>query len=494
MININNIINNIDDIISRYLSSEDYLISVKAKRYYKNKNDILDKRRYYIVNGQQKEDRLSANNKIAHPIFRDLVDQKVNYLLGNDWSVENKELSEVFDDDFRSLIQSSTADSIMCGLGWIFVLPDNKFKYIDSLNIIPIWEDIKHRKLFGVIHFYTAINYDQNGVEKKEQFAELWSLEGVHVFKKNENDKYDLIEIKSHLTYNYEQKKYEDNNMVKPNIKNNYNWQKLPFIYIKYNEDEVSLLSLVKSLIDNMDKTASDTQDLLSDLTNKITVITGATGTNLREFAINKRQYRTVSLPMGADCKEIGTDPNIDAAKSWIEHLRSQIYIAGRGYDPLQAIGLNASGEARRNLYTSLDLDVNQLESGILQAIKRVIWFINANPIGMGQLIPEDTKVTFVRNIMINQGEQVENALKAQNIEGISMRTVVGMSGLTENVEEEIKLAEEEKKERMEQFADVYNFGKDDNKNKKQKNEDKDKKSKSKYTTQKEGLVESENE
>ena len=205
-----------------------------------------------------------------------------------------------------------------------------------------------------------------------------------------------------------------------------------------------------------MDKTASDTQDLLCDLSNKITVVTGATGTDVEEFSFNKKLYRLALLPEGANYTEVGTEPDITAAKTWIEHLRNQIYIAGRGYDPLQAIGANASGEARRNLYTSLDLDANQLEAGIIEGLRRCIKFLNMSPTTKGASIPEDTKIKFNRNIMVNQSEQIQNAKDAQAIEGISKETVVGMTGLVDNVQEEIRKAEAEKEAEMQKQADIF--------------------------------------
>lgn len=431
--------------IKEYLNSEKFEMSFKAKEYYKNRNDIIYKQRYIIINGEKVVAENVENNIIAHPIFRDLVDQKINYLLGNDWNVENEQLAEFFNDDFRVVVEKSTADAVMCGIGWFFPVHDGTFLYVDALGVIPIWKDISHTKLDKLIRMYNKTEYIDN-TKKEIKYAELWSLDGVKTFR-NDGTHYKFHSSQSHLVD--EAKEEGDPEKYK-------NWTEIPFIYIKYNQDELSLLSLVKPLIDKMDKTASDTQDLLSDLSNKTTVVTGATGTDIEEFANNKKLYRLAFLPEGANYTEVGTEPDITSAKTWIEHLRNQIYIAGRGYDPLQAIGANASGEARRNLYTSLDLDANQLEAGIIEGLRRCIKFLNMSPTAKSDLIPEDTKIKFNRNIMVNQSEQIQNAKEAQAIEGISKETIVGMTGLVDNVQEEIKKAEAEKEAEMQKQADIF--------------------------------------
>lgn len=429
--------------INEYLKSDLFQIRCKSKQYYKNNNDINQKQRFTIINGIKQINTQVENNKISHPIFRELTDQKINYLLRNDWNVENEELSELFDDKFRVMLERVAIDSILYGIGWFFVLPDGNCKYIDGMGIIPIWEDITHTKINKIIKMYSKLEYINN--EKKEiKYAELWTDEGVKTFRAEPNEKYKEFSNNSHMITE------ENGNMIFKN------WTDVPFIYVKYNQDELPLLVLVKQLIDNMDKTASYTQDLLSDLTNKVGIITGARDTDPVEFHNNKKLYRLAILPSDADYKEVGTDPDITSSKTWIDHLRSEIYMAGRGYDPKQAIGANASGEARRNLYTSLDLDVNQLEAGILEGLRRYIEFVNGSPL-LNKKIPQNVKIQFTRNMMVNKLEQVDIALKAQQLEGASKELALSVSGLTENPKEEIKRAEEEQENELKKRTDIFN-------------------------------------
>lgn len=441
----------VNAVIRDYLASEKFETALKGKAYYKNNNDIKNKQRFIIIDGVKQVVNNVQNNIIIHPIFRELVDQKINYLLANDWNVEDDTLSEIFNDKFRLVVEKATIDAISCGIGWIFATPENEFKYVDALEVVPIWQDVAHTELNKVIRMYKDVEYTILGKEEIH-YIELWDDEGVTTFKKQGGKYKQYTDKTPHL-------KQKITTILGGLEEKQYGWGKVPFIPIKYNQDEVSLLTLVKSLIDKMDETASNTQDLLSDLSSKVAVITNAMGTNIEEFVNNRQLYRVVVLPEGGTYTETGTEPDITSAKAWLEHLRNQIYIAGRGYDPLQAIGANASGDARRNLYTSLDLDANQLEYGILEAFRMCIWFINNSPSNKFT-IPENTRIKFSRNMMINQGEQIDNAVKAQGIEGITKRTIVAMSGLVENVDKEISESEKEQEEDFNKNQEIFNNSK----------------------------------
>src|SRR5690606_38115542 len=49
-----------------------------------------------------------------------------------------------------------------------------------------------------------------------------------------------------------------------------YNWQKVPFVCFKYNDEEQPLVKFVKSLVDDYDKHTSDNSNNLEDLPNSI--------------------------------------------------------------------------------------------------------------------------------------------------------------------------------------------------------------------------------
>ena len=64
-------------------------------------------------------------------------------------------------------------------------------------------------------------------------------------------------------------------------------------------------------------------------------------------------------------------DDSVDVSNSdtYLDRLRRNIYAFGRGVDPDQAMGANASAEARQYMYAPLDLDCNGLEKGVRNCI-----------------------------------------------------------------------------------------------------------------------------
>jgi Phage portal protein, SPP1 Gp6-like. len=347
----------IKTIIEEFEASPQYKMMQKAYNYYRNRNDICDKKRYNIINGIKVENNNLANSLISHPFLRDLVDQKIQYLLSNDWSIDDENYADYMNDHNRKIIQRIGTDSVNYGIGWLFVYPENnelKLDRMNPLNIIPVWGDNAHTKLEAVINRYVQIEYTLQQ-KKTITYAEWWDEDGVKVYRLN-NGSFEPIEEKTHIT---------DNN------NRSYNWLKLPFIPLKYNDDELPLLQLIKPLIDEYDRISSDTADSMQDSIDKIKVFTGANGTDISELANNLRNYKICSLPENSDMKEIGTITDVSSSISHQDQLRRDIYDFGRGVDTNSNVGANASAAARQYLYAKLDLDCNQLESRCFRLFKK---------------------------------------------------------------------------------------------------------------------------
>jgi hypothetical protein len=94
--------------ISDWENSGAKSLMLDGARYYRNDNDIANKKREYIGEGGSKViDTNLANNKIAHNFYKKLVDQKLGYLLSKPFSINtanenyNKILQDIFDSSFN---------------------------------------------------------------------------------------------------------------------------------------------------------------------------------------------------------------------------------------------------------------------------------------------------------------------------------------------------------------------------------------------------------
>ena len=102
-------------------SEREYMLI--AQNYYGNDNDITERVRYYIDrNGSKQEAQNLSNSKLAHPYMRKLTNQKVNYLLSKEFTVDCEDemfvdaLGKYIDKKFRRKLKRIGVDSIVNGI------------------------------------------------------------------------------------------------------------------------------------------------------------------------------------------------------------------------------------------------------------------------------------------------------------------------------------------------------------------------------------------
>lgn len=431
----------VEQLYKEWLASQDYKDMLTANDYYRNKNDIMDKVKTYVCDGETRTATGMANNKVAHPIVRDLVDQKVQYLLSADWSVETENatwqdfLTNYYSDAFRTQLVRVSRDAILKGIGWLYVwIEEGKLKTKRMLpeEVIPVWADQDHTELDAVIRFYSTTEYVST-TPKIITYVEYWDETGVRYYKSVDGSKL----------------KFEGENGHMEDAEGNpFLWSKLPFIPFKYNDDEVMLIQVIKSLVDDYDSKKSSMSDLLDDETNKFKVVKGYESTDPREFVRNMNTFRVAFIDDG-DITELGSAPDVTGTIAYLEKTRQDIFDFGRGVDTNASMGANASGDARQYLYAKLDLDCNDLEKGIVNGLQELSWFICNSIPNLAAFIDEKVNYMFSRNTIINEGMMLDNAIKMQSIDGISMKTIVNYVPSIENADEEIEKWEDEQGESM---------------------------------------------
>ena len=83
------------------------------------------------------------------------------------------------------------------------------------------------------------------------------------------------------------------------------NWEKIPLIPLKYNEEEIPLLKKVKPLQDGINTMLSDFENnMQEDSRNTILVLKNYEGTNLGEFRRNLATYGAVKVRYDSNVKE----------------------------------------------------------------------------------------------------------------------------------------------------------------------------------------------
>lgn len=448
-------------VISEFEGSEFRKYMDVAWRYYKNENDILEKKRQVIGrdaenNAVLMESKVLTNNKLCHNFMKKLTRQKIGYMLGKPFTMSaNKEddsraeemfslVKEYFGKDFFKLIKNVGRDSIVKGIGWIHVYynEEGKLKFMRCApeEVIPLWADSDHTELDAVIRKYTVEQYIM-GHKKLLKFVDYYTKEGVYHYKYNDGGSLVVDEEKGMLSPNFSVKSVgQDGKEQEIGV----SWAKIPFIPFKYDPDEQSLLVRIKSLIDDYDKKTSGIADNVDDFPNSITVVKNYDGASKEEFVHNKNQYRTIFVQGDGDARAMETPLNIEEVDKHLQRLREDIYEFGQGVNTADKDIRDTSGVALRFLYADLDMDCIDWGSECEWSLMLLIWFIQQDLIarGKGDFTDVDYSIIFNTDVIINETETIQNCFTSAGI--ISGRTIADNHPWVMNADKEMKNLREE--------------------------------------------------
>ncbi len=403
----------INDYVNQWTVSAKRSLMLTGQRYYEGDNDINHYKRTVVgEGGMLYEDKTLTNSKLSHNFARKLTDQKCQYLLGKPFSLcgDNKayldKLEKMLDKSFRAMLKTACKEAINKGIAWImpyFEQSKLKFKIIPSEQVIPVWKDGAHTELDGVIRTYQSEEYD--GTERKMvTYAQWWTTDGVEYFvQQNGQMVSDYRNPKSsHITVNG----------------TDYNFKRVPFIFVKYNEEELPLIKFVKSLIDDYDMLMSHDSNSILDTPNNILVVKNYDGMSLGEFRKNIAQYKAVKVSDNGDVTALGTKINTDSIKTHTQITHANIYEVGRGVDT-QCIELgDASGVAIKYRFADLELDCCGIETQLMQTLDSVLYFINIllSLTNQGNFFDEKVDFVFARDIIVSEKETIENCKNSADI------------------------------------------------------------------------------
>ncbi|PWW89686.1 phage portal protein [Clostridium perfringens] len=413
--------------ISDFLSSENRKQMLTGEQYYEVNNDIFQRKiTRPTKKGGNEELKYKANNKLAHAFYKNLVDEKVNYLLGKDYTLKSdneeyiKKLDWTLGDDFLDILNELGYEASNKGIGWlhIFINEDSKLDYmvIPSEQIIPIWRDRRHKTLDRLIRIYDLLVYE--GLEKKTVTKiELWYKDRVEYYIKDgelillDSEKY--LNVEGNIGHYLKDGKYAV-------------WGKIPFIAFKNNRIEKGDIKFIKSLIDNYDLSRSDVANFIEEVKNLIFVLKGYDGEDLGKFMDNLNYYRAIALDDDGEASTLNPTMDVEAIKIHYEQLKRDINECGQGVNKdLDKFGSAPSGIALKFLYSGIDLKCNSLEVLFKKAFKELLYFINIylSESSQGSYKDVPVELIFNKNIKINETETITNCINSKGV--ISNKTIM---------------------------------------------------------------------
>lgn len=445
----------IEAVISEFEGTESYKFMAVAQRYYQNDSDIQEKKRMVIGkdmenNAVLKESKVLSNNKLRHNFMKKLTRQKIGYMLGkpftmaplkeddNDAEAFFSALEKYIDMDFYKFIKNVARDSIVKGIGWVQIYYNEagalKFRRCPPEEVIPIWADADHTILDAVIRKYSVKKYS-GGDKKIIKYVEYYTRESVYYYVYDDTGRLVLDPDRTtnpdgHFVLKPKDAETEERVSV--------SWREIPFVPFKYDPDEQSLLSRIKTLIDDYDQKTSGISDSIDDHPNSVTVVKNYDGQSKEEFVQNKNEYRTIFVQGDGDAKSMETPLNIGDLDKHLQRLRQDIYEFGQGVNTADKDIRDTSGVALRFIYADLDMDCVDWGSEVKWSLMKLIWFIQQdieNETGVDYSAVQ-YDIVFNTDVIINETETVTNCMNSTGL--ISSHTIAANHPWTLDAKKEV--------------------------------------------------------
>ena len=457
-------VNDIDFIeteIKRFLSSERRRNMLMGERYYEGKHDILHRKREMIgAKGKLEEVKNLPNNRIVDNQYKKMVDQKVNYFLGQPFTVQsenedyNKILKLIFDRKFLRLLKNVGENSFNCGIGWVFIYYNDEgkltFRRFKPYEIIAGWGDEEHTKLDYAIRIYEVIDGAGHN-EKIVQKVEVFHGGGISRFV------FDGAKLKPDI----------DQPTCEPYFvigEDGYNWNRIPLIPFKYNSKEIPLILNIKNLQDGLNVILSNFQNNMEeDSRNTILIILNYDGENLGEFRKNLATFGAVKtrsvdgVKGGVEALKI--EVNAENYNAIIKIFKNAIMENAMGYDAKDdKMGRSANEMNIQSMYSDIDLDTNKMETEYQASFEDLLYFVNLHlqNAGFGDFEDEDVEIIFNRDMLMSENDIIENIRNSMGI--LSDETLVANHPWVDDLQAELDRKKGEK-EQSRQDAENFQYG-----------------------------------
>lgn len=432
-----------------------------GEHYYVGKHDILFRKREVIgAAGTLEEITNVPNNRIVDNQYKKMVDQKVNYLLGQPITIQSdnenysKALKVIMNKKFQRLMKNIGEDSLNEGIGWLFIYYDEKgqfnFKRFKPYEVIPGWKDAEHTVLEYAIRTYDVVAYEGDN-EKIIEKVEVYHEKGINRFILDGGK---LIPDDNYFE-NYFSITTEEGEQ-------GYNWSRIPLIPFKYNAKEIPLIKMVKTLQDGLNLIISNFQNNMEeDPRNTIMVIMNYDGENLGQFRKNLATYGAVKVKTidgaGGDVKTLNIEVNAENYKAIIEIFKKAIIENAMGYDAKDdRLSGNPNQMNIQSMYSDIDLDANGMETEYQAAFEDLLWFVNAHlfNVGLGDFEGEEVEFIFNRDMMISESEVIDNCAKSSGI--LSEETILANHPWVDDVQGEMDRLEKQKQADIDQYQTAF--------------------------------------
>lgn len=394
----------VQTVYNEFNNSDERKLMLDGIKYYGNDSDIDNKVRYdHCGTDGAKNDKLS-NAKMHKNIMRKLTRQKINTLLGKPYSISTDDDAykkiledEYFDKYMYRKVYNTCKEAIKEGINWLNAYYDEngtlQFRRVPGNQVKVFWSDREHTKISQLIHYYEVAIYKGDN-STTATYADYYSPNGViHYIKEDEGFVRDKTKPKEEGNFvlmvpQTEDIKNDKGEVVEKTYKLDENgkivfepqqmvWDRIPWIPLKYNQEETSLLKYIRSHQDYYEQLLSAMVDTVIDIPNAIKYFKGYAGADLAELTRNIATYRAVLVDPDGDVGSLETAFDGTTFGDLLDRIRRDAYEDGGGVDMQSDKTGDKSGVGLKFLYSDLDLDLGELEQEMDVFFEWLLWFID---------------------------------------------------------------------------------------------------------------------
>lgn len=418
--------------IQRYIQQNESNVRrlQKLRDYYLNKTAILNR---------TISDASKPNNKIVNPYAAYITDTFTGYFLGEPVSYSCLENSEFFQriqnlydyNDEAAENAELGKDASIYGVAYeLMYLDENadiRFRKIDAINAIPIYDNTLEEDLLYFIRYYDDTDIVSGATTT---YIEVYSREWIRY--------------------------YVDKNGMKLTEERPHSFKAVPINIYENNSEEIGDFEGVISLIDAYDKITSDSINDIEYFADCYLALYGMEGTEAEDIAAMK-ELRVLLMSSDAKAEWLTKEVN----DTYVENLKNRLDAQIHKFSRCPALtdenfAANASGVAMKYKLMGLETATSKKERAFKKALQRRLELICNIYSVMGQDYDyRELQIIFTRNIPANLVEMADVVSKIGNL--LSEETQISMLPIDTNAEQEKqrKQQEEESKAIPFTFEDV---------------------------------------
>ena len=428
---LDNDVRTVQALVEAWKSSDMLDLQQTGINYYMGNHDILNEE-FAVIEASNRVTR-NINKRIVDNQYKRIVDQKNNYSFGKPFTIQHadetyaKELSAVFTKLFNVTLRRITLDMMNCGVAYAYLYYDQEgtlqIERFKPWECIPIWKDEAHDMLSMLIHV-VDVSYVDAGRKINKYMYEVYEPDGVTSY----DEKFQpLAKTEPYLRIDGEP----------------YNWERLPIVQFKLNDNMTPLVANVKTLQDALNLYESTYyNNVTKDVRDTVFVLKGYPDTDLSTFYSNIMTLGAIAVDGDGDVEMLSIKTNPADYNIMVKELKKAIVENAMSYwRDLDNLGTNVNQMNILSMYSDIDLDADSIESEVGRAFNDILWFVNTHldrPLDM----IEGVSIVFNRNMLMNESETIANITASAGV--VSQQTLIAQHPWVNNPAAELALLAKE--------------------------------------------------